>query len=97
MYDADTGNMLADVATKYLGKVQHNNILQQIKEFSRRGLQAKDGTTAGSTATVRQSEHLLGPSGSHCGRRCRKLGFSSLTSTLLRLDDYNREIGIYEG
>ena len=31
----DTGKMLADVAPKYFGKVQHHYILQQIKEFSR--------------------------------------------------------------
>ena len=30
-----TGKMLADVSTKYLGKVHHYEIVQQIKEFSR--------------------------------------------------------------
>ena len=35
IHDVDTGQMIADVATKCLEKVQHHKILQQIKELSR--------------------------------------------------------------
>ena len=35
IHHVGTGKVLADVATKYLGKAQHHEILQQIKELSR--------------------------------------------------------------
>ena len=34
IHHVGTGNMLAEVATKYLGKVQHHEILRQMKETS---------------------------------------------------------------
>lgn len=92
----DNGNMLADVTTKYLGKVHHHKILHQVKEFSRLGLQAKDSITTVSTTSVLQPQHLRRSSGSCYRRRLRKLGYSCLTSTRLHLDEYNQEIIIYE-